>query len=362
MAKGLWGLLLGGCVLVTGQAWAQTGDARILAAREALRTGDRATLERLAAQRQPHELDGYVQYWLLFNKLARPEAPPAHELQAFIDAHPGSLLAERLRADWLRRLARDGQWRSYLALFPAMQRPDEELRCHAWYARQLLGDAQVAVEVSALWTEQVSHHAACEPVLRTLAIERRVSPDDIWWRIRRQIEGRDTAPANTTLAWLPAGEAPSVADFNRAVGNPGQFLGRLPPDLLQRRSGRELVLAAITRLARENPEAAYLQLLRLRDQLGADKVATAYAALALRASYRQMPQAVEWFAAAGDIPLSAEQRAWRVRTALRAGDWGRVRQTIEALPDAERDTPDWTYWLARAHAALGSPEPARLLY
>ncbi|THF64617.1 lytic transglycosylase domain-containing protein [Pseudothauera nasutitermitis] len=363
MVKRLWGgLALIGWLLANGSAMAQSGDARILAAREALRTGDRATLERLAAQRQPHELDAYVQYWLLFNRLARPEPPPANELREFLAAHEGTLLAERLRGDWLRRLAKDGEWREYLNVYAGLQRPDDELTCQSWRARQTLGDAQVVAEVAALWNERVNHHAACEPVLRALALERRVSVDDIWSRIRRQVEGRDTAPASVTLSWLPVGEAPSQADFNRALGNPGQYLAALPATALEQRAGRELVLAAIVRLARENPEEAYLHLLRLGDRLGAEKAAQAHAALALRAAYRQLPQAVDWFVAAGDAPLSAEQRAWRVRSALRVGDWGRVRQGIEALPAAERERPEWIYWLARAHVALGSPELATLLY
>lgn len=362
MVKGLWGVVLAGLLWASGQAAGQSGDARILAAREALRTGDRNTLERLAEQRTPHELDAYVHYWLLYNKLARPEPPPVGELQGFLQAHPGTLLAERLRADWLRRLVKDGEWRAFLDLYPALERPDDELACHAWYARLLYGDGRVAAEVADLWTERVNNHAACLPVLRTLAIERRASVDDLWWRIRRQLEQRDTAPALATLEWLPAGEAPAVAEFARAMGNPGQYLSRLQPAALKQRSTRELALAAIVRLARENIEAAHLHLQRLQDALGSDKTAQAYAALALRAAYQQLPQAVAWFAAAGDAPLSAEQRAWRVRSALRAGDWGRVRQAIEALPQAEREKADWTYWLARAHAELGNPAAARLLY
>jgi len=333
-----------------------------LAAREALRSGDRNTLERLAAQREPHELDAYVHYWLLFNKLARPEPPPAAELQAFIKTHAGSLLAERLLADWLRRLAKDGQWRAFLDLYPALERPDEELVCHAWFARLLYGDPRVAAEVAELWTERVNNHAACLPVLRTLAIERQVTVDALWWRIRRQVEQRDIAPALATLEWLPASAAPTARAFSRAMENPGQYLARLQPAALGPRHGRELALAAIVRLAREDLWGAHQALQRLQPALGPDMVAQAYAALALRAAYQQLPQAVAWFAAAGNAPLSAEQRAWRVRSALRAGDWGRVRQAIEALPAAERQQPEWVYWLARAQAELGNPTAARPLF
>ncbi|NMF91525.1 transglycosylase, partial [Aromatoleum petrolei] len=72
MAKGLWAALAFVLAGLTQGAHGQDGDDRILAAREALRTGDRATLERLAAEREPHVLDLYVRYWRLTNILARP--------------------------------------------------------------------------------------------------------------------------------------------------------------------------------------------------------------------------------------------------------------------------------------------------
>ncbi|PTD95978.1 lytic transglycosylase domain-containing protein [Pseudothauera lacus] len=362
MGNWVWGFVLACSVLLGGPAQAQSGDARILAAREALRTGDRATLERLASQREPHELDAYVHYWLLFNKLARPDPPPVAELEAFLRLHPGTLLAERLRGDWLRRLAKDEQWPAYLRLYAALERPDAELRCHAWHARLRTGDATVSAETAALWTEEVGNHATCNPVLQALARSGAVSSEQVWWRIRRQVELRDPAPARTTLQWLPASEAPALASFNRALDNPGPFLDRLPAGLTARREGRELVLVALARLARENPEAAYVNLMRLRAQLDADQIAYAHAALALRAAYRQSRQALDWFDAAGTIPLSAEQRAWRIRAALRHGDWGRVRLGIEALPATERDSAEWIYWLGRAHQAQGNGALANELY
>ena len=72
-----------------------------------------------------------------------------------------------------------------------------------------------------------------------------------------------------------------------------------------------------------------------------------------------MPDANAWFRAAGDTPMSEEQAAWRVRAALRAGDWKTVKAAVEAMPVELRNQPDWTYWLGRAEAALGNREVSR---
>ena len=43
-----------------------------------------------------------------------------------------------------------------------------------------------------------------------------------------------------------------------------------------------------------------------------------------------MPEALQWFIAAGDAELSDEQRAWHLRIALRTGDWAQVLAAISS--------------------------------
>src|SRR5574338_57122 len=126
MNKKLWGGLLAALVIQGGvqEASGQSGDERILVAREAARSGNRSQLEALAALSEDHPLEPYVQYWLLANKLARPEHPPEVEILAFLQREPDSLLAERLRGEWLKRLAKDGEWSTYLQIYPGMAEPD----------------------------------------------------------------------------------------------------------------------------------------------------------------------------------------------------------------------------------------------
>ncbi|QDF95652.1 transglycosylase [Azoarcus sp. DD4] len=365
MKQFLWGALAAGLMSLNGGAAAQvgkTGDDRILAARDAVRNGDRASLEWLATGTEGHVLNPYVRYWLLFNKLARPEPPPADELADFFLREAGSMLAERLRGDWLRRMAKDGDWTGYLQLYPDLQAPDQELRCLNWTARLMTGDRSVLDEVARQWMELVDSHTACETALRATLSAGLVGADEVWWRIRRQVEGKNPGQARATLAWLPVGNAPQSAAFEQAIGSPAAYLDRLPPNFAVSRAGRELALAAIVRLARDDLAGAYGRLIRLQDRLETGERAYAYSALALRAAFAQQAEAVAWFQAAGNIPLTAEQRAWRIRSALRAADWPAVRQAIQDLTPNEQNEPDWIYWLARAHAAEGRQAEAETLY
>jgi soluble lytic murein transglycosylase len=88
--------------------------------------------------------------------------------------------------------------------------------------------------------------------------------------------------------------------------------------------------------------------------------------LAMRAAKSQLPLALGWFAqsqsGAAPARLSEDQQQWRVRAALRAGDWTAVRSDIEAMNTTLRAEPAWIYWYARALAAQGERERAQQLY
>ncbi len=353
------------CVL-PNRAWAQpdseTGADRIVAAREALRKGDRGTLERLAAVREPHVLDAYPRYWLLTNSLARSEPPPAQRLETFLAEEAGSQLAERLRADWLRRMAKDGDWASFMRLYPSLQSPDGELRCTAWTARLLTGDHSALDEVAQQWNSLTEAHAACDMVLRSAVSSGVVNENQVWQRIRRQVDTRNPGAALASLPLLPAHSAPAAADLDQAIRSPAPWLDRLPANFAVTRGGRELALVALVRLIREDLPAAQLRLLRIQDRLGAEERGYASLVMAMHAAISRLPEARALYAAAGNIEMTPLQRAWRVRAALRAQDWRGVRSAIEAMPAAERDQPDWIYWLGRAHAASGNRAAADDLF
>jgi soluble lytic murein transglycosylase len=344
------------------QLGSEMGGDRIVAAREALRKGDSDTLERLAAVREAHVLDAYPRYWLLTNLLARSEPPPAHQLEDFLAEEAGSNLAERLRADWLRRMAKDGDWSSFVRLYPDLQNPDGELRCAAWTARLLTGDRSALDEVAQQWDSLADAHAACDMPLRSAVSSGLVSEDQAWQRIRRQVDTRNPTAALASLPLLPQQQAPAASDLEQAIRSPAPWLDRLPANFAVTRTGRELALVALVRLIREDIPAAQLRLLRLQDRLSAEERNYANLVMAMHAAISRLPEARALYAAAGNIEMTPLQRAWRVRAALRAQDWRGVRSAIEAMPPAERDQADWLYWLGRAHAASGNRDAADSLF
>ena len=125
-------------------------DERFLAARDAYRAGDRVKLERLAGELRGHDLEDYVDYWLLVGRLPDQLEPAA--AREFIARHERTYLAEKLRSDWLKVLGKKQQWSEFDVEYPKIVAPDQELACYALQSRRARGDATMLDDALPLWT------------------------------------------------------------------------------------------------------------------------------------------------------------------------------------------------------------------
>ena len=99
---------------LTFPAFAQS-DADFLAAKAAFERGDRIKLAALGPKLSGHVLSPYVDYWRL--KLAIDDTPPA-AVRDYLDRYPDTPLAEKLRVDWLKALAKKSDWNRFALDYP----------------------------------------------------------------------------------------------------------------------------------------------------------------------------------------------------------------------------------------------------
>ena len=128
-------------------------------------------------------------------------------------------------------------------------------------------------------------------------------------------------------------------------------------------AGREVAIVALTRLARIDPRSAVsFWDGRLRERFPLGDQQYAWAMLATCGAQHHLPEAVDWFKKAGEMPLSDEQLAWRTRIALRQENWPEVKNAIERMSPTQRNEPVWIYWLGRSLLAQGAQEGGRALF
>jgi soluble lytic murein transglycosylase len=333
-------------------------DRALLAARDAFLAGDKAKLARHAEKIRGHTLDSYVAFWRL--RLRLEEADPG-ELRDFLARNEGSALAERLRRDWLLALGKKRQWEIFREEYSTLVKADPDVACYALQERWQRQDASVSAEVKSFFMAPRALPAGCAPVVDAMLLSGELTPRDLRNRFRLFVQANLMAEARRIAERLPLNQAPSGIQIENAAATPVRFLERSDTDL-NTAAGREVAIVALTRLARTDPRSAVsFWIGRLQERFPLEDQQYAWAMIATCGARHHLPEAVDWFKKAGEMPLSDEQLAWRTRIALRQENWPEVKNAIERMSPTERNEPVWLYWLGRSLLALGAQEGGQAL-
>ena len=335
-------------------AFAQDGDSAFLAARDAFRAGKIDKLEQAIGQLGNHELAPYAENYRL--RMWMDKGDPAG-IRDFLRRNEGSYVAEKLRADWIRWLGKRALWSDVDAEYPNLLAPEPDVTCYSLQART---DRNVLAEAEKLWQTMLEPPEACRPVLDALVASQAKTADDVWARARRQVEINRPGQARATLNYLPDSQVPDARAFDSALNSAMSYLVKQGAG--NSRASHELAAFAIARLAANDPRIAADELDKLKSRLQDSERQWAWSQIALQGAKKHLGEAVGWYAQAGKTPLSDEGYQWKVRAALRAQEWGVVRDTIQAMPAELAAKPEWIYWLGRALHAGGRTTEGNALF
>lgn len=334
-------------------------DRALLAAREAFVCGDEPRLAGYIGKLRGHLLESYPAFWQL--QLQIEEADP-REVQDFLIRNRGTVLAERMRRDWLRVLGKNGQWDLFRQEFPQLVQADFEVDGYALQERWRRQDPSVSAEIRSLWKSPRLLPAGSAPVVEAMVQSGALSPRDLRDRFRLLVQAGLVDEAKRVAGRLPAGENPAGSQIDEATRAPARYLERSVSSL-EKASARELAIAALIGVTRNDPQQAFLFWdHRLQKAFPQEDRPWVWAMLATYASRVHLPEALDWFRKAGEQPLTDEQLAWQTRIALRQGNWTDVKNAIERMSVSARRDPAWTYWLGRACCALGAFNDGRALF
>jgi soluble lytic murein transglycosylase len=336
-----------------------SADDVFLAAQTAYRAGDPIKLARFATALEGYPLLPYVEYWQLQLRL---DEMPSTEVRAYLAKYPGSYLADRLRAGWLKELGKRGEWQTFdLELAPLIA-DDADIRCYALASRLARKDDTALNESGQYWLEPRELPEGCAVVVNEAIVRGQLTIKQVWQRVRVLLEAGQMTAARRTMVYLPAPERPDEKLLTVAATEPAKLLAR-PPENISVQPVREMVLFAVVRLARSDPRLAaeYVNSGLGQKMPPADR-AYLWGRVAFEAAKRLIPEAAEWYGRAGEGGLSDEHLAWKARAGLRAGDWSMVANAIDAMSVAAHADPAWDYWYARSLAAQGKADGARAYY
>ena len=345
--------------MLCGPLLAAESDAALIGAYDAWHAGDALRFARYAKNLEGHLLDPWIHYWRLTMRL---EDMPASDVRAFLNAQHDTYVAERLRGEWLKVLGKRGDWAEFERESALYAREDLEIQCYTWLLAAQRGEEITLDEAEAMWLEPHELPEGCAKLVDRMADEGRISVSDVWLRVRELFESGQITAAKTALGYLSRADSPDERMLAEAARQPKRLLERLPRDM-ERRQVREVVVLAALRYSRNDPAgAAQLLESRLGPRLPEADVRYLWGRIGYEGAREHYPDALKWYARAGEEPLDEAQLAWKARAALRAGRWDVVREAIDEMPASQRHEAAWNYWYGRALAAQGEDTGSRAYF
>ena len=346
-------VLAAGAPLVQAQ---NRGDDTLLEMQQAFRKGDRKKLEQLLPAVRGHALEPWAAYWEL---KARLNEATSQEVQAFMQRYAGSYQEDRLRNDWLLLLGQRREWGQFADLHPHYRMSDDrEVRCYALLIGQIKGTApaSAADDVRSNWYALRDADDGCTHAAGELYSYKKLSALDIWRKARLGAEANRSRVVRAAVE-IVAPEA--LTQLKEVLDSPSKYL--LARNMAGSRVRQELVLLALIKLASGDPDSAAHQLdSKWSEYLSAEERNWAWGVIGKSAAQKLSGSAHGYFSnVTRNSHLNDDLLGWKVRAALRAGQWKAVRNVVDAMGAEARQDSTWVYWKARAMLATKPSEADR---
>jgi soluble lytic murein transglycosylase len=332
-----------------------------LAALEALKAGQHARFRTLYNNLDGYILRGYLEYESLKNRVTSASAT---EIRRFLAENSQAPISDFIRKRWLRVLAGRGDWSTFLKEYQNIE-DEPELQCLR-LSRLLKTSEQQATlmaEAEQLWLTGKQLPRACNPVFSAWKKGGHMTADKVWARIRLAMEARNLRLAGALASHLDPSERVWVRRWQDMHRDPVRELHNIAYPV-ETPVARMVVKHGVVRLAYRDPEEAMIQwhLLKGKYQFFGEDDNYVMRHIAILAAQDQLPQALAWLSEVSADPADESLHLWRVKTALRAGQWETAKRFIAGLSEEQQRNSQWRYWNARILEATGSKSEARSLY
>lgn len=361
-------LLLLSAVFISAPVLALSDQELFQHARESYNTKNEIALANDVAQldAQQYLLAPYADYWLM---LLRLDKASNEDVESFLAKYGNYPFAERMRGEWLKKLGKQQDWQTFFEQYANYKRDDVAVQCYALFGRSVAEGAgsELATQTRKLWMTTTDLPSSCTPLFDAIQKEGALTSDDLWGRFRlalqngklplaQNIAGRIADFDNKELKLLDvANQTPKALldDKPQAVKSSRKKTAAKVAASYKTRAGIEINLFALDRLARTSVPDAVTIMQQIQEKFSNANRAFAWGRIAYHAARTHHPKALDYYALAKNISLDKEQLAWKVRAALRAGDWEAVDETISAMQPDQQQEGAWRYWKARALNAKG---------
>lgn len=354
---------LAACLLALSTA-VFAGDAEVYAqAKQAYQTRNLNQLseatETLRQKRSP--LLPYLQYWQMILTL---DQLSYYQVQAFLQENNESLLSQRVRELWLKRLGRLQFWDQFVEMRAQMPMyyslNDVGNQCYQVQAGIAMDDPNAYEDGKKLLLAGKDLPPDCQGMLEALQQVGVLDEKLLLTLYRDALFANKASLAKVMAKRSSKTDAALFKQLDEVTQNPTLALKK---GSIQDRSayGRALYMYAIHRQAKAEIEVARASYQKYNGLLDAEEKQLVLAYIALEAARKHAPEALQSFSKVNAAVFNNEQWEWFARAALRQQDWTQLLKVINEMPAALAEEPAWRYWKARSLLVKGQPAEANAL-
>lgn len=326
--------------------------------RKALK-GDKAAVNLALKSLKNYRLKHYLDYALIKSDIVNL---PEKQIANFKKNNPQSPLNDKLDGMLTYELGKQKHWQKYLKRY---KNNGHSKTKHCWYLQARIDTADhkgLEQAITDTWMNGLSLPKACDGVFKWWQQKGHQNDELLSKRIKLTFQVNNASTARylaSKMAKKPAWVDRSIALMQSPMKTLSASL-KWPND----QDHREIVFIKSKALAQKRPDEMHKMWPRLSNHFTftAKQKAQVERTIALFAATDYLPFTIN---AMNDLP--AEQHdsqiyAWKVRYYLYQGNWRKVIETINAMPEFQRKKDDWQYWLARALAKTAQQDRAKQIF
>nr|WP_315042132.1 transglycosylase SLT domain-containing protein [uncultured Moraxella sp.] len=339
--------------------WNAQGDMYFNDAERASRSG--GDMYQYQQQMAGSNLEMYPEYWQL-NQYLSSQQP--NTIINFVNRYQGSVMAEKLVADYAEEKARQGDYASVRAVANYITNADASEACAIALGFSQGGDSMRAfVEKNKVWLDTTKKQPElCLRLASEMNNNVMISNDDRSQRLYRMIRIGNNSEIVPLASRL--GVALDYMQLANVGNNPNAFLANIG-SLSPTPANRLLYLVALARMTDKSVNEAGMQL-----QYDLQRSPQFFDERTKRYAYRTLGvarmnvntdigfnvEAVDWFKNSLGEPFNFEEAEDYAQASIRFSRWADLANAIGAMDYKTQQEPIWQYWLAKAYNHAGNAQ------
>jgi len=317
---------------------------------------------QLSAKLRDYPLQPYLQYKALMYK---PSALTDTQIYHFLQTNDDTVIGDRFRSKLIKHAARSKNWQRLIDLY----QPGYGTTAQCQYLNALLQTGQQNIaypKITNLWLSATSRPKSCDPIFKQWQAAGHKTPDIIWQRFKLAMSINKHRLARYLIKSMPPADAAIAKKWVEIHRHPQRV--NSTDTLNIRHPERTAILQhGLMRLSYTDVTQAietYIQFkqapvnVQFSDQQNGELIRH----FGLRLARQHMPDAGIWLARIPEKYADKPVREWRIRTAIRQGDWNHVLKAIAKLDLNDRTDFRWQYWWAYANEQIGNTDDATGIY